>query len=338
MAVSQYAPFLDCPEIIKEFLDYIQTVRGRSAKTVDGYYIDLRTFFRWLKLTRARTKKITKELLADTEILDLSSEAILTITLGEVYSYLTFVKNDLSNGEAAMARKVTALKTLYKYLSGNANYIQNNPLKNLDLPTKKKSLPRYLTLDQSIALLSTADNNPNPRNYCILTLFLNCGMRLSELIGINLTDIQDDTIKILGKGNKERMVYLNDACKSAIDQYLTYTQGHKRLDGALFISTSGKRLSPRRVEQIVDEALKAAGIDAKAYSPHKLRHTAATLMYQHGGTDIRVLKEILGHSNLATTEIYTHTSNEQVRVAVKNSPLSSITSSKGKKSTNGEEQ
>lgn len=338
MAVSQYAPFLDCPEIIKEFLDYIQTVRGRSAKTVDGYYIDLRTFLRWLKLNRAHTKKITKELLTETEISDLPSDVILSITLGEVYSYLTFVKNDLANGEAAMARKVTALKTLYKYLSGNANYLQNNPIKNLDLPTKKKSLPRYLSLEQSIRLLRTADHNPDPRNYCILTLFLNCGMRLSELIGINLTDIQEDTIKILGKGNKERMVYLNEACLEAIERYKAHTEGQKRENGALFISAQGKRLSPRRVEQIVGESLKAAGLDPTVYSPHKLRHTAATLMYQHGGTDIRVLKEILGHSNLATTEIYTHTSNEQVRVAVKNSPLSTLTSSKAKKPAEGEEQ
>jgi len=181
-------------------------------------------------------------------------------------------------------------------------------------------------------LLDTADIENNSRDYCILTLFLNCGMRLSELVAINRTDIRDDrTLKLLGKGNKERIIYLNGACLDAINSYLEHSKDIKRVDDALFVGKNGKRLSPRRIEQIVNNWLKNAGLSNRGYTPHKLRHTAATLMYQYGNVDVRILKDILGHVNLSTTEIYTHVSNSQLESAADNSPLASKRNKTSKK-------
>ncbi|HWP50970.1 MAG TPA: tyrosine-type recombinase/integrase, partial [Clostridia bacterium] len=200
--------------------------------------------------------------------------------------------------------------------------IIDNPIKNLDRPATKRTLPKYLTLDESTELLEIADLKNSARDYCMLTLFLNCGMRLSELVAINRTDVRDDnTLKLLGKGNKERIVYLNEACLDAINTYLEDSKKLKRKDDALFTGQNGHRLSPRRVEQIIGECLKNAGLSDKGYTPHKLRHTAATLMYRYGNVDVRILKEILGHSNLATTEIYTHVSSQQLEHAADSSPL-----------------
>ena len=213
--------------------------------------------------------------------------------------------------------------------------LKTNPVENLEVPSVRKSMPRYLTLEESLELLTHVDPaSPSyERDFCIVTLFLNCGMRLSELVGINLYDIRDDTIKLLGKGNKERVIYLNDACRKALDAYLVKrkpAQGVKDRD-ALFLSSRGTRISPRRVEQIIEECLRNAGLSGQGYSPHKLRHTAATLMYQHGGVDIRVLKEILGHVSLSTTEIYTHVSDRQMEKAAKQSPLSGVAPKKRSK-------
>lgn len=320
-ARSQYAPFYDCPAAMKEFLDYMLTIRGRSARTVDGYYIELRSFLRFLKLYRAGT--LTAEGFHEVPINDVALELIVSVVLSDVYAYLNFVSTEFSNGASARSRKISALSSFYKYLSGKTLYIKENPLRNLDLPSKRKSLPKYLTLEETNQLLDTADEADNRRDSCILVLFLNCGMRLSELVGINRADVRDDrTLTLLGKGNKERMVYLNDACLEAIEAYLEESREIRRIDDALFVGKNGKRLSPRRVEQIVAERLRAAGLSSRGCTPHKLRHTAATLMYQHGSVDVRILKEILGHANLATTEIYTHVSNRQMEQAAQNSPLS----------------
>ncbi|MEG2174996.1 MAG: tyrosine recombinase XerC [Oscillospiraceae bacterium] len=306
---------------MKEFLDYLMTIRGRSPRTVDGYYIELRTFLRFLKLSHSGT--LAPERMPETSISDISLDDIKAVTLSEVYSFLNFVSTSCANGAAARARKVSALNSFYNYMSSKALYIKENPLKNLDMPMIKKTLPKYLTLEESNRLLDAADQPESARNYCMLVLFLNCGMRLAELVGINRSDIRDDgTLKLLGKGNKERIVYLNDACTSAIGVYLNDSRDIRRPDDALFVTAQGRRLSPRRVEQIVAECLRAAGLDDTSYTPHKLRHTAATLMYQYGNVDVRVLKEILGHENLSTTEIYTHVSDRQMEKAAMSSPLS----------------
>lgn len=317
---SKYAPFNDCPEPLREFLSYTLTIRGLSPRTVDGYYIELRTFLRFLKLYRS--DQLNAEAMAETTIADIEIATICGITLADIYAYLNFAHNELGNAASARARKISTLSSFYKFLSTKTLYMTDNPIKNLDRPKTKRALPKYLTLDESNDLLETADSRDNARDYCILTLFLNCGMRLSELVAINRADIRDDnTLKLLGKGNKERIVYLNQACLDAINAYIADSKQIKRQNDALFVGKNGKRLSPRRVQQIIGDCLKSAGLSGKGYTPHKLRHTAATLMYQYGNVDVRILKEILGHSNLNTTEIYTHVSNRQLEQAADSSPL-----------------
>ena len=320
---SLYAPFTDCPDTVREFLTYILTIKNLSPRTVDGYYIELRTFLRFLK--QYRSGQVNKESLNETIIKDIPTEMICAISLSDVYAYLSFAHTDLGNTASARARKISALSSFYKFLSTKTLHISENPIKNLERPKIKRALPKYLSLDESNNLLSTTDDTNTDsasRDYCILTLFLNCGMRLSELVAINRTDVLGDkTLKLLGKGNKERIVYLNKACRDAIAAYLEDSKSSKRRDDALFIGRNGQRLSPRRVEQIIADRLKAAGLSGKGYTPHKLRHTAATLMYQYGNVDVRVLKEMLGHVSLATTEIYTHVSNKQLEQAADSSPL-----------------
>ena len=326
---SRYAPFRDCPEPMRDFLSYLLTIRNLSPRTVDGYYIDLRTFFRFLR--QYRNGQPDANTLADVLIQDIPVEMICSIRLSDAYAFLNFSYEQLGNQANARARKVSALSSFYKYLNTKTALLPENPIKNLDRPAAKRALPKYLTLEESKELLTAADQSETPehlRNYCMLTLFLNCGMRLSELVGLNRTDVRFDerTLRLLGKGNKERIVYLNDACIRSIKQYQAdYDRRKKeihRRDDALFISAkTGKRLSPRRIEQIIGECLRAAGLNGKGYTPHKLRHTAATLLYQYGEVDVRILKEILGHANLGTTEIYTHVSNRQLENAADRSPL-----------------
>ena len=318
---SQYAPFTDCPDPVREFLTYTLSIRNLSPRTVDGYYIELRTFLRYLKLTAAH-EIYDREKFSAMRVHDVPVQTICSVKLTDVYNYLLFAGNELGNSVSARSRKIAALSSFYKYLSTRTMYMTDNPIKNLDRPKLKQSLPKFLTLDESNELLDTADTAENARDYCILTLFLNCGMRLSELVAINRTDVRDDgTLKLLGKGNKERIVYLNKACIDSITAYLEDSKAVRRQDDALFVSDNGKRLSPRRVEQIVANWLKAAGLANRGYTPHKLRHTAATLMYQYGHVDVRILKEILGHANLSTTEIYTHVSSTQLENAADSSPL-----------------
>lgn len=318
----------DCPDLLRDFLFYLKTVRRRSPRTVDGYYIDLRTFFRYLKATKVlgispQNDEVFKNIL----IADVSNELIDSVTLSDVYSYLNFCMDQLRNQAAAQSRKVSSIRSFYNYLI-KMGHMKESPVKNLDLPTLKRALPKYLTLEESMQLLDSVKSKFTQRDYCMITLMLNCGMRVSELVGINLSDIQDDTLRLLGKGNKERLVYLNDACKMALEEYLKVRKVPEHCSredqNALFLSSRGKRLTTRRVEQIVESTLKQAGLDGKGISPHKLRHTAATIMYQHGGVDVRILQEILGHENLGTTEIYTHIANSQLQEAAISSPLSKI--------------
>lgn len=325
------ANYQDCPEYLREFLFYLQTIRGRSKRTVDAYYIDLRTFLRYIKCVKIDYCNFEdSEIFDSRNIQDIPIDTIASITLTDVYEYLNYVANDRQNNAKTRSRKTSAIRSLFNYLTIKSNYLKENPVKNLEVPSIKKTVPRYLTLEQSLELLNGLDVNAPTyqRDFCILTLFLNCGMRLSELVGINVGDIKKDagTVRLLGKGNKERIVYLNDACKEALTAYEAVRtpstkDAHKN---ALFLSSRGTRLSPRRVEQIVEKCLQECGLSGMGYSPHKLRHTAATLMYQHGHVDVLVLKEILGHANLSTTEIYTHLSSLQKEDAAKASPLAKV--------------
>ena len=316
----------DCPKILRDFLFYMETVRGRSSKTVEAYYTDLRLYLRYLKMKKMGIG--TPEELNTITIEDIPLEIITTITLSDIYEYLNFVMETRGNEAKSRARKVSSLRSFYRYLTTKTSCLKENPLQDLEVPSVRKSLPKYLNLEQSLELLAHVNTKFPERDYCILTLFLNCGMRVSELCGINLSDIDltEKQLRLLGKGNKERIVYLNEACINAIQLYRPKRCQPKSTDGrkAFFLSQFGNRLTARRVEQIVAQCLTASGLENKGITPHKLRHTAATLMYQHGGVDVRVLQEILGHANLSTTEIYTHVSSKQIEDAADRSPLSRI--------------
>ena len=325
MSAEKYA---DAPKPLRDFLFYMLTIRGRSPRTVDAYYTDLRTFLRYIKARKIMGLALSG---SDAEILevdisDAGLELLRGVTLSDVYDFLNYVFTERDNNAKTRARKVSSLRSFFKYLTVKEHALEENPVKNLELPSVKKSLPKHLTLEESLELIAAAGSKYPRRDYCIITLLLGCGMRLSELVGINLQDIRDNTLRLLGKGNKERIVYLNEACLHALEEYRAERAAMPKAANskALFLSSRGTRITPRRVQQIIEQRLKAAGLGGRGYSPHKLRHTAATLLYQHGKVDIRVLKEILGHANLATTELYTHVSDSQVEEAAAKSPLASV--------------
>lgn len=315
----------EAPPIIKEFLGYVGTIKGKSPKTVEEYYLDLRTFFRYMKKYRGLVPPDSE--LEEISISDINLDLIKTITLTNVYEYMNYLGTDRLNKAATRSRKVSSLRAFFKYLTNKTGQLAFNPVEELETPKLKKSLPKYLTLEQSLELLSKVEGPTKERDYCMLVLFLNCGMRLSELVSLNLSDVRHgtSTMKITGKGNKERIIYLNDACIDAIDRYLAVRPKDALIDrNALFISKQNKRISPKTVQYIVKKYLAEIDLSGPGFSVHKLRHTAATLMYQHGHVDIRVLKDILGHENLGTTQIYTHLSDEQMANAAKANPLSNV--------------
>lgn len=313
----------DAPPVLKEYLTYLQTVKGKSPKTIDEYYTDLRTFFRYLKVQRNLVAPDTdfKKIPIDDVDLDL----ICSVTLTDCYEYMNYIMRERNNANKTRARKTSTLKSFYNFLTVKRKVLDVDPVKELEVPKAKKTLPKYLTLEQSIELLNAVDGPYKERDYCILTLFLNCGLRLSELCGLNFSDIRpDNTLRVLGKGNKERIIYLNAACIDAINKYKAVRPVDNKDRKALFISRQLRRMSPKTVQAMVYKYLEKIGLNAQGYSCHKLRHTAATLMYQHGNVDIRVLKEVLGHENLGTTEIYTHLNTTQMENAAKANPLSNI--------------
>lgn len=313
--------YTDAPAIVNEFLNYQAIIQNKSKNTIHEYYYDLRTFFRFMKMKKNQEqyKDLTFEQI---QIQDVTIEFIRTIKLSDLYEYLSFINTTRDNEARSRSRKVSSLKSFYKYLSDKAGLLEENPTIKLEMPKLRQTLPTYLTLEESKRLLAAVNGSNKERDLCIITLFLNCGMRLSELIGINLKDIKEDTIRILGKGNKERTVYLNKSCISAINNYLRVRPHEDVKDpDALFLSRNKRRISDSMVQTLVKKYIEAAGLDPEKYSPHKLRHTAATLMYKYADVDIRVLQEILGHENLNTTQIYTHVDNEQLKEATKRHPL-----------------
>ncbi|HHW46435.1 MAG TPA: tyrosine recombinase XerC [Clostridiales bacterium] len=320
-------PAQKAPPIIRDFLLYNETVKGKSRTTIDEYFLDLQTFFRYIKMSKNLVTDSCE--FEDISISDIDMDLIKSITVTDLYSFMVFCKNERSNSTTTRARKTSTIRSFFKYLK-RINLIDVNPAEQLETPKIGKTLPKYLTLEQSVKLLHSVDGPFKERDYCILTLFLNCGLRLSELCNLNLSDIRsDNSLRIKGKGNKERIVYLNDACIKAIKAYLPHrpVEGVKASDkDALFLSKFRKRISTKTVQHIVYSYLKKAGLDGSGFSAHKLRHTAATLMYQHGNVDIRILKEILGHENLGTTQIYTHVSNEQTKAAISSNPLAKLAS------------
>lgn len=319
-----------CPPVIRDFLTYNETIKGKSSRSVEGYYLDLQTFFRYILMVRGLTDSKTP--FEKIDIAPVNIELIKTITLSDLYAYLVYCKNERDNNPATRARKTSTLRIFFRYLCEQTHQLETNPALMLDSPKVKQSLPKHLTLEDSLELLNSVDGPNQKRDFCILTIFLNCGLRLAELCSLNIDDIKaDGTMTVTGKGNKERLVYLNEACREAIRDYLSVRPNENLPyphQNALFISRNHRRISPKTVQHIVKTHLQKAGLGGQGFSTHKLRHTAATLMYQHGQVDIRVLKDILGHSNLGTTQIYTHVSDTQIKNAVDSNPLSKVSNKK----------
>ena len=325
--------YSDCPQVLREFLIYHENIMGQSQLTISEYYLDLRMFLRFIKLMRA-DMPITTDL--DTiDIRDIDISFIREIDTPDIFDFLSYLANDRAvNPEsaapdygisaAARARKLSSVKSFYKYLTVRTKQLEENPVAELEYPKLRKSLPKYLTLDQSAALLQAVSGQNEKRDYAILMLFLNCGIRRSELVGLNLTDVYEDRIRVVGKGNKERFVYFGSACRKAIDAYLEERKQIELSDNrALFGSRDKNRISVTAVHRLVKKALLQAGLDSTQFSAHKLRHTAATMMLS-GGVDVKTVQEVLGHENLNTTQIYTHIESTELKIAAEANPLSKL--------------
>ena len=315
----------DAPQPLREFLVYHDTIKGQSNATVDSYFLDLRTFTRYIMLRRGSVPRDTA--LEDVDIRGADLDFYGKVTLEEVYDFLAFLSRDRELNASSRARMITSLKGFYNYLTVKTKQLREDPVRDLDTPKLRKSLPHYLTLEESRRLLSSVEGRNRERDYCILCLFLNCGLRVSEMVGLNLTDIRQDCLLIHGKGKKERVVYLNDAAAAALNDWLLARRGIDALDkNAVFLTSRRKRISVDAVQAMLKKTLLRAGLDPSQYSPHKLRHTAATLMLQNG-VDVRTLQELLGHESLNTTQIYTHIANASLRSAAMANPLADFSPS-----------
>ncbi len=322
----------ELPAILTEFASYKLAIQGCSRKTVEEYLLDLRTFSRYILASRTNISPSSDEF-EQISIINCDIDFYKSIKTSEIYEFLMYTGAVRQNMWSAKSRKLSAIKALYKYLTVKRGIEFENPAINIESPKPKKSLPKFLSLEESLMLLDVIKNDKKSsnrlRDYTIVTLFLNCGMRLSELVGINLNDIDRNlrSLRVIGKGNKERIIYLNSACQSALQDYLAWRLQENRVklaDKALFLSNREHRISDKMVQKIVYKYLDIAGLESKHYSVHKLRHTAATLMYQSGEVDVRVLKDILGHEQLNTTQIYTHVSNAAMSAAMEKNPLADI--------------
>ncbi|MGM9603600.1 MAG: tyrosine recombinase XerC [Faecousia sp.] len=323
----------DCPQILREFLIYHETIKGQSPLTISEYYLDLRMFLRFIKLMRNDMPINTD--LETIDIKDVDLNFVRSIDTSEIFDFLSYLANDRAiNPEnpapdhgisaSARARKLSAIKSFYKYLTVRTKQLTENPVADLEYPKLRKSLPKYLTMEQSAALLQAVSGPNEKRDYAILMLFLNCGIRRSELVGLNLSDVYEDRIRVVGKGNKERFVYFGSACRKAIDAYLPIRNQQVLTDNkALFGSRDKNRISVTAVHRLVKKALMQAGLDSTQFSAHKLRHTAATMMLS-GGVDVKTVQEVLGHENLNTTQIYTHIENTELKIAADANPLSKL--------------
>lgn len=316
------------PKILKDYLSYLSSVKGVSNNTLVAYAYDLTLFFKFLKVHNNEITLSKDLVFEDIPINDISIDYLKNLELVDFYTYLSFLENMRENGTYAKARKVASLKSFFHYLCSKIKLIPTDPTLDLESPKIGKRSPIYLTLDESKDLLAVANNRDknSPRDLCIITLFLNCGLRLSELCSINIANIKGDTLKVIGKGDKERTIYLNKASIKSINKYLIVRNEiadkiHAEGKEALFISGKYRRINKRTVERIIKKYVGAAGLDTDKYTPHKLRHTSATLLHKHGGVDVKTLQEILGHENVSTTQIYVHVDDETLREAIKTHPL-----------------
>jgi len=325
--------YSDCPQILRDFLIYHETIKGQSALTIHEYYLDLRMFLRFVRLMRNNMPINTP--LEDIPIKDIDIPFLAAVTTSEVFDFLSYLATDRTHNpespapdygisSTARARKLSAIKSFYKYLTVRTRILQDNPVADIEYPKIRKSLPKYLTMEQAKALLQAVEGPNQIRDYAILMIFLNCGIRRSELVGLNITDVYEDRLRVVGKGNKERFVYFGMPCRRAIDAYLVERKKLILTDNrALFGSQKGNRISVTAVHRLVEKALKQAGLDATQFSAHKLRHTAATMMLS-GGVDVKTVQEVLGHENLNTTQIYTHIESTELKIAAEANPLSKL--------------
>ena len=325
--------YSDCPQILRDFLTYHETIKGQSQLTISEYYLDLRMFLRFMKLMRCDMPIHTK--LDEIDIRDIDIHFIESIRTSDLFDFLSYLANDRTVNPdssvpeygispASRARKLSSIKSFFKYLTVRTKQLTENPAADLEYPKLRKSLPKYLTLEQSAALLKAVSGQNQERDYAILMLFLSCGIRRSELVGLNLSDVYEDRIRVVGKGNKERFVYFGSSCRKAIDAYLPIR--HKMVlsdNRALFGSRNSNRISTDAVHALVKKAFLKAGLDASQFSAHKLRHTAATMMLS-GGVDVKTVQEVLGHENLNTTQIYTHIENTELKIAAEANPISKL--------------
>lgn len=329
--MQQYS---DCPPILRDFLSYHETIKGQSPRTISEYYLDLRMFLRFMKLMKQEMPMDTD--LDTISIQDVDLAFLREITTSDVFDFLSYLAHDriprtdvqvpeIGIGTAARARKLSAVKSFFKYLTVRTKLLEENPVQDLEFPKIRKSLPRYLTLEQTAKLLQSVQGVNAARDYAILMLFLNCGIRRSELVGLNLTDVYEDRIRVVGKGNKERFVYFGESCRKALDDYLLERQQihHASDPKALFLSRDKNRISVTAVHRLVKKHLLAAGLDPDQFSAHKLRHTAATMMLS-GGVDVKTVQEVLGHENLNTTQIYTHIESTELKIAAEANPISKL--------------
>jgi site-specific recombinase XerD len=325
--------YSDLPTILRDFLTYHETIKGQSPLTISEYALDIKMFLRFIKLMRLEMPVNTD--LYTIDIRDVDLDFVRDIKTSDIFDFLSYLASDRplnpdspasDHGVSAStrARKLSAIKSFYKYLTVRTKQLQENPVADLEYPKLRKSLPKYLTLEQSSALLRSVSGQNQTRDYAILMLFLNCGIRRSELVGLNISDVYEDRIRVVGKGNKERFVYFGTPCRKAIDAYMTERNEKILTDNrALFGSRNGNRISVTAVHRLVEKALKQAGLDSTQFSAHKLRHTAATMMLS-GGVDVKTVQEVLGHENLNTTQIYTHIENTELKIAAEANPLSKL--------------
>jgi len=236
-----------------------------------------------------------------------------------MYNFISHCQTELKASAGTRARKIVSIRQFWKYLRTKAHLIDINIAEELETPKLPRRIPKYLTLEESVRLLIVSKKSP--RDHCILTIFLNCALQLSELASLNVDQVSNDVLTVMGKGNKERKIFLTPAAKKAINAWLqircTIHLGTK----ALFISRNNNRITTRAIQDIIKKYVIASELDPAEISAHKLRHTAATLMYKYGKVDIRALQKILGHENIATTEIYTHIDEHQLQSAVNSNPL-----------------
>lgn len=314
---------LEAPSYLHDYLNYLSVIENFSDNTIVSYYLQIRMFLRFIQCRNAGGE-IDRVRLEQTKIANISLSSIEQLVPEDIYDYLAFAATKLQNESGARSLKLTALRSFFGYLVKVACILPYDITVDIVSPKKTHTVPRYLSLDEAYKMLDTVDGPYAARDFCILLLLVTCGMRVSELVKLDLDDIRDDKLRLQGKGRKERFVYLNDACLNATTAYLRERATYPIITdkNAMFISRNkGSRISVRRVQQIVEKALRKAGLAGKGLSTHKLRHTAATLMYQSGAANVLELKEILGHTSISTTELYTHVDDEQLRQAMKHSPF-----------------